>query len=629
MRWFKKQNISTKLVFIIFIVSFVIVTLVGGMRIIWEIQQTRQSLTQELMTLARLIGDRSSAALAFNDIRLGRENLASLRELPHLRRACLYRIDGSLLSDYQHDIKKIIGAFNATTVHCPPENPFTNTQSHFGDDRLHINFVVRQDGIPLGWLFISSDLTPIYTRLNNQITFSVLALVVSMLLSVLLATWLQRLISGPIKAVTNVARAIEEQTDRHLRAPVCSHDEVGQLALSFNAMLDTLEAQNQQIVSAKADQKSASARYQGLVESTSAIPWEFDLISQRFIFVGRQAEKILGYPVEDWHQKNFWQQRMHPDDMEKSILNRTLLNDSDAVQLEYRTFAADGRMVWIHDDVQVIFKEGKAVRLHGFMFDISKRKKLEEELRKHRNKLETLVEKRTTELQTANDELEAFSYSISHDLRAPLRSISGFSQILLDDYRHTLDSEGQGFLNRVVDNTTRMSTLIDDLLELAHLGKKQLSMVSVNFDDLVSDAVKLIEDNPEYNSSLQKVEFTCSPLGVVTADKGLLKAAINNLLGNAWKYTSKINKPRIKMGKINSAEGVTYFIKDNGAGFDIAYMDKIFVAFQRLHKRDEFEGTGIGLATVSRIIHRHEGRIWAEAEVGKGATFYFTLSKPE
>lgn len=618
-KWFVSLSIRAKLILIILMISFVIVALVGGARIAWDLQQARQTLAQEVSALTRLLGNRSSAAVAFDDALLARENLNSLRELPHIMQACLYRADGSVLAKYQRTLNQN----ESVQTQCPPITQLSDGQAHFEKTQLHLASTVRQGTQSIGWIYLDCDLSPIKERLHDQIIFSGLALLAAILFSGLLAAWLQRLISEPIRSVIEVAQTIEEHGNHNLRAPVTSQDEVGKLATSFNAMLDALEIQNRQLITAKAEQQSESLRFQSLVESTSAIPWELDLSTWRFIFVGHQAEIVFGYPLEDWYQDNFWVDHLHPDDRDASLsFCQAAAAEARDHQFEYRMLATDGRVVWIHDDVQVISEAGQPVRLQGFMFDISSRKKMEDELRHHRDQLETQVTARTTELETANKELESFSYSISHDLRAPLRSISSFSQIILEDHGKSLDGEAQKLFSRVITNANRMSELIDDLLKLSRLGREELHRASLNFDQLTANIIQSLKDNDEQRS----VEFTCGELGSVTADPQLLKIVIENVLGNAWKYTSKIDNAHIIMGKEVQNDETIYFVKDNGAGFNMEYADKIFGAFQRLHKQDEFEGTGIGLATVQRIIHRHGGRIWAESELGKGASFYFTLT---
>ncbi len=374
MKRFKDLSIRAKLILIILGVSFFVVVLIGGARLVWDLRQERQTLVREMSTLTRLLGDRSSAALAFDDAHLAQENLASLQALPHVVLACLYRNDGTQLAEYQRD--------NAATTRCPLASQLADRQVRFEADRLHVAAAVRQDTLLQGWIYLGSDLSLIEARLRSQVTISGLALLAAILITGLLAAWLQRLISGPITAITEVARAIEKQGGHHLRAPVASHDEVGQLARTFNAMLDTLKTQNRQLVAARAEEQAASALYRNLVESTSAIPWEVDLVSWCFTYIGHQAEKIFGYPVEAWYQEGFWSEHIHPEDREATVNFCVGATDrGEDYQFEYRMLAIDGHSVWIHNDAQVISENGKPVLLQGFMFDISGRKRHEEAIK--------------------------------------------------------------------------------------------------------------------------------------------------------------------------------------------------------------------------------------------------------
>jgi signal transduction histidine kinase/PAS domain-containing protein len=245
----------------------------------------------------------------------------------------------------------------------------------------------------------------------------------------------------------------------------------------------------------------------------------------------------------------------------------------------------------------------------------------EDLLRQQRSRLEDMVEQRTAELQTAIKELEAFSYSVSHDLRAPLRSIDGFSQALADDYANVLDVQGQDFLGRIRSNVQRMAILIDDLLKLSRVTQKEISKQPVNISQLVAQSIhKFQEQEPS-----RTIEVSIAENVFANGDPDLLTIAIDNLVSNAWKYTGKTNQPVVKFGVENQDKTPVYYIKDNGSGFDMQYAEKLFNAFQRLHSPNEFEGTGIGLAIVDRIIHRHGGRIWADAKVKNGAVFYFSL----
>jgi signal transduction histidine kinase len=231
------------------------------------------------------------------------------------------------------------------------------------------------------------------------------------------------------------------------------------------------------------------------------------------------------------------------------------------------------------------------------------------------------LEETNRELEATNKELEAFSYSVSHDLREPLRSIEGFSQILLEDYARGLDEEARGYLGRVRAASRRMATLIDDLLDLSRVTRSALARRSVDLSAIASEvAAELRKSRPG-----REVEFVISDGLTANADPRLLRIALENLLGNAFKFTEKQPRAVVEFGVTDGSP--VYYVRDNGVGFDMAYAAKLFGAFQRLHPSEDFEGTGIGLATVQRIVQRHGGMVWAEGEVGKGATFYFTLGR--
>jgi len=266
-------------------------------------------------------------------------------------------------------------------------------------------------------------------------------------------------------------------------------------------------------------------------------------------------------------------------------------------------------------------KSGEIVGFIGVIRDITERKKAEEELERHRDHLEELVQERTNELSSVNKELEAFAYSVSHDLRAPLRGIDGFSKALLEDYADKVDDTGKDYLNRVSAATLKMSQLIDDLLTLSRVTRSEVTAEPVDLSALAHDvADDLRKEQPE-----RLVKISIEKDLVAQGDKRLLRVVLYNLMSNSWKFTWKRLDASIEIGAARRDGKIVYFVRDNGVGFDMKYVGKLFGAFQRLHTLSEFPGTGIGLAIVQRIIHRHGGRVWAEAEVDKGAVFYFTL----
>ena len=235
--------------------------------------------------------------------------------------------------------------------------------------------------------------------------------------------------------------------------------------------------------------------------------------------------------------------------------------------------------------------------------------------------LEQKIAERTAQLELANKELESFSYSVSHDLRAPLRGINGFTRILAEDYMEQLDEEATSILEEIIDASNRMGQLIDNLLEFSRIGKQGISMVNVSIDDIVSSVIKELKQE----APGRKVTVIVKKLGNINGDRNMLKQVFINLISNAFKYTGKKDDAVIEIGSYQDKEYCTYYVKDNGAGFDMQYYDKLFGVFQRLHSNSEFEGTGVGLAIIQRIITKHGGRVWAEGKVDEGACFYISL----
>jgi PAS domain S-box-containing protein len=268
---------------------------------------------------------------------------------------------------------------------------------------------------------------------------------------------------------------------------------------------------------------------------------------------------------------------------------------------------------------------GDVIGVFAAARNISERKRAEEEIRKLNEELDERVRRRTVELEATNKDLEAFTYSVSHDLRTPLRHVDGFSKLLLEDYCSNLPAEAQHYLTRVREETRRMSSMVDDLLNLTRVGRKELSMHLTGLSSLLEEAIRDLQ--PEMVG--REIEWQIGKLPFAECDPALVRQVFANLLSNALKFTRPQEHAVIEVGATTQDGASVIFVRDNGVGFSMKYVEKLFGVFQRLHHPEDFEGTGIGLATVQRIVHKHGGRTWAEGELNKGATFYFTLGAVE
>jgi PAS domain S-box-containing protein len=333
-------------------------------------------------------------------------------------------------------------------------------------------------------------------------------------------------------------------------------------------------------------------------------------------YLSPSCDEVLGHPPEELVGTN--PVIFHPDDIQKvqHVLAKAL-NGEKGSNLEYRILTKQGKIKWISHSWSPIFVDNNLQSIISVIEDITERKIAEENIKK----LNENLMHRTIELAAANKELEAFSYSVSHDLRAPLRSIDGFSQALMEDYTNILDEQAKEYLQRVRKASQRMGQLIDDLLKLSRLTRVEMT---INKVDLSEVATTIIEEFKKEEPT-RKIDFIIHDKLIADGDANLLRILLENLLGNAWKFTKKCKRAKIEFGKTQQGKETVFFVRDNGAGFDMKYVNKLFIPFQRLHDDTDYPGTGIGLGIVSRIIHRHRGRIWAEAEENKGATFYFTI----
>jgi PAS domain S-box-containing protein len=347
---------------------------------------------------------------------------------------------------------------------------------------------------------------------------------------------------------------------------------------------------------------------------------------QRVMMLNPVAEALTGWTNEEAVGRTL-------DDIMKVIDERGVTlpsqvgraldqNTTTTLQDDARLVSRSGAEIPIADSAApIVSEQGEVVGGVMVFREVSDQRRVDDDVRRLNAELETRVLERTAQLEAANKELEAFSYSVAHDLRAPLRGIDGFSQVLIEDHAANLGPEGLEQLRSVREATRRMSQLIDDMLRLGRAARSDLQRQRVD----LSRAARQLLDGLRRGAPGRSVELVIRDSIQVDGDERLLRIALENLLANAWKFTSKTERARIELGAFDNDAAQVVFVRDNGAGFDMQRARKLFTAFHRLHAVNEFEGTGVGLAIVQRINHRHGGRIWAEASVGDGATFYFIL----
>ena len=343
----------------------------------------------------------------------------------------------------------------------------------------------------------------------------------------------------------------------------------------------------------------------------------------RIMDVNNATEAATGYSRKELIGRDFSDYFTDPEEARRGyqqVFKEGFVYD---YQLEIRH--RDGHIIPVLYNASVYRDEsGKVIGVFAAARDITERKKNEEEIRELNRGLEFKVKQRTAELTVANKVLEAFSYSVAHDLRAPLRAIAGFASILSEDYRAKLDDEGKRLMGVISDNVLRMGQLINDLLALSQLSRQEMKTADIDMSELARSVCNELKNEPFRDRA---IEVSVKPLPAARADYTLTRQIFINLISNAMKFTSRKDKAFIEVGGYDKGQERVYYVKDNGAGFEMQYVDKLFGVFQRLHGHDEFSGTGIGLAIVGNAVRRHGGTVWAEGEVDKGATFYFTLPK--
>lgn len=355
--------------------------------------------------------------------------------------------------------------------------------------------------------------------------------------------------------------------------------------------------------------------------------WELELddpteLANNEVWWSDETYRIFGYPPGSVRpSKATFLDAVHPEDRDAIIRGvMDSIRSRLPCSMDFRVARADGEERIVHNLSEVQGEEGR-LKIVGTVQDVTEQRRAEAEIRLLTEELEARVRERTASLVAANKELEAYSYSVSHDLRTPLRAIDGYARLLDEDYGDLLPKEGHDYIERLRAGVRHMSSLIDDILTFSRIGRKALEIGEVDLRGLVDQALHLTEVDRQG----REVETVIGRLPRGRGDASLLRQALVNVLSNAFKFTGPVGEPRVEIGCVEADEGLVLFVRDNGVGFDARHADKVFGVFQRLHRSDEFAGTGVGLAIVERIVEQHGGKVWAEGEEGKGATIWMRL----
>lgn len=598
------KSLSTRFLLVIFTSSALIAFLGVLALIVIDSIELKDSLVENTKYTANLLNQDLVQLLVTGDIELASDLTSRLKTIKNITAITLHNLDNNAIYNYRRTInpKPDVAKLNQTA-----NESLTVTQS------------VAYHGKVFGTVYLQVS-TQQYNRLISS-KYKVLAVLLLLitLISFFSSRKIQSFVTEPIVSLSRAMREIRSSQDLTMRVEnnkSIRNDELGELYNSFNALLNELEKSHQELDASK-------SRTDTILEMVGSAIITVDE-NQSIILFNRRAQEIFGYMRDEVFgekldtlipEENREKHRHHVREFGDGITKM-----SGARGVAIFALHKTGRKFPIDASISKIVLNNRPIYTVA-LDDITWREEAKKKLKQNQEALELMVSKRTHELEISNQELERYSYTIAHDLRAPLRAIISFSQIVLEEAGNKLEEDQRSSLERVVAAGKRMSVLIEHILNLSRLSRKEPKRVNLELNEKINTIITgLRANNPD-----RKINWIVQEHLTANVDPDLIEIVLLNLLDNAWKFTSDNDGAEIEIGMIHPEDKDVFFVKDNGAGFDMEYKDKLFHEFQKLHTNKDIQGEGIGLASVERIIQRHGGRIWAESSPDQGATFYFTL----
>lgn len=593
----KNLPIRQRLTLIVLLTTVIVMILMRGASFAFEILVLRKALVSQLSITAKIVASNISGSLVSGNLEETRETLSALRATTDIAAAAVYDSDGRLFATYPDTAAR-------------DQFPAQAEQGgyRFVDSTLVGFQAVTRNDKEVGTLYLRLNTRPVISDwivTSLQLALGVMALV--FVVAYLLSWRLQKPIADPIRRLSEAAKAVSERNDYSVQAIKEADDEIGILTDAFNQLLAQIHAQK-----AALDEHAIVA----ITDPGGKITY----VNDKFCAISKYSrEELLG---QDHRLVN---SGYHSTEFIRGLW--VTISAGHVWKGEMRNRAKDGSIYWVDTTIVPFLKpDGKPYQYVAIRGDITQRKQAETQLQEFNQTLERRVEDRTRQLELANKELESFSYSVSHDLRAPLRHIDGYAGLLARSDGDHLTEKGRRHLGNIADSAKQMGALIDDLLVFSRMGRTELKLARVELDPLVDETI----DSLVHEINGRRIEWVRHPLPAIAGDRSMLRQVFVNLISNAVKYSRPRDPAVIEVGSLNHSDSEwTIFVKDNGVGFDMEYAHKLFGVFQRLHLAEDFEGTGIGLANVQRIVTRHGGKAWAEAKPDAGATLFFTLPKTE